>query len=135
MKFRYLLLTVLLAMTALVVLPAAAQTPTTATVGYNGFSFTYDTTVASHVDIDPYAGDPPDAAGMAEVKHVQFTISDSDTAPSLFDAAIGIRVYTTADFAMYQAYQQQMMAAYMQMQQQAAAQQQQLLQQQAQQRK
>lgn len=107
MKFRYLLLTVLLAMTALVVLPAAAQTPTTATVGYNGFSFTYDTTVASHVDIDPYAGDPPDAAGMAEVKHVQFTVSDSDTAPSLFDAAIGIRVYTAADFAMYQAYQQQ----------------------------
>ncbi len=107
MKLRTLLLTALLAMTALVVLPAAAQSPTTATVGYNGFNFTYDTTVASHVDIDAYAGDPPDAAGMAEVKHVQFTVSDSDTMPSIFDAPIGIRVYNTADFAMYPAQQQQ----------------------------
>ncbi|MCA0455008.1 MAG: META domain-containing protein [Chloroflexi bacterium] len=107
MKLRFLVLSALLALTALVVLPAAAQSPTTATVGYDGFSFSYDTTVATHIDIDPYAGDPPDAAGMAEVKHVQFTLSDSDTTPSLFDAAMGIRVYNTADFAMYPAYQQQ----------------------------
>lgn len=103
MKMRSLLLTTLLAALALVALPVAAQPAVTNSITYNGFSFSYDATLAGHVDIDEVAGDDPalQQPGGPEVKHVQFAISGSETTPSIFDAPLAIRVYNTSDFANY----------------------------------
>jgi len=103
MKLRTLLLTTLLAALALAALPVAAQPAAVNTISYNGFSFSYDASLAGHVDIDEIAGDDPalQQPGGPEVKHVQFAISGSETTPSIFDAPLAIRVYNTADFANY----------------------------------
>ena len=102
MKLRSVIGIVLLSMLALVALPVAAQ-PASNTVSFNGFSFTYDGSLAGHITISAFAGDPVtlDQPGGPEVKHTQFTLSEADTVPSIFDSAIGIRVYNTADFAAY----------------------------------
>ncbi len=103
MKLRSLLLTTLLVALALVALPVAAQPPATNSIRYNGFGFSYDASLAGHVDIDEVAGDDPalQQPGGPEVKHVQFAISGSETTPSIFDAPLAIRVYNTSDFANY----------------------------------
>ncbi len=112
MKFKMSVLIVMLSIMGLVLLPAAAQPPATATVSYNGFSFSYDPTMATHVDIDTFPGDPValEVPGGPEVKHVQFAVSNTDVTPSIFDATLAIRVYDTADFASY-ANQQGQLAA------------------------
>lgn len=104
MKFRTIFLVAILALLVVLALPVAAQTPTTATVGYNGFSFSYDTTLATHIDIDSFAGDPValEQPGGPEVKHMQFALSSADTTPSIFDAPMAIRLYNTADFSGYE---------------------------------
>ncbi|MBI1281613.1 MAG: META domain-containing protein [Anaerolineaceae bacterium] len=103
MKLRSLVLTALLLIMVLVVMPVSAQPAAVNTVSYNGFSFSYDASLAGHVDIDEVAGDDPalQQPGGPEVKHVQFAISSSETPPSIFDAALAIRVYNTSDFVNY----------------------------------
>ncbi len=104
MKLRSLLLTVMLSVLALVVLPVAAQPAATNTITYNGFSFSYDASLAGHVVIDEIAGDAPTVQqpGGPEVKHVEFSVANSaESAPSIYEAALAIRVYNTADFADY----------------------------------
>ncbi len=103
MKLRVLLFSAAISILTLAAVPAAAQTPTTNTVAYNGFSFSYDASLAGHVDIDEVAGDAPDLQqpGGPEVKHVQFAVSSAETTPSIFDAPLAIRAYNTADFATY----------------------------------
>ncbi len=103
MKLRVLLFSAAISLLTLAALPVAAQSPTSNSVAYNGFSFSYDSALAGHIDIDEFAGDPAtlEQPGGPEVKHVQFAISSAETTPSIFDAPLAIRVYNTADFASY----------------------------------
>ena len=105
MRWRVLLFSAALSILTFAALPVAAQSPTTNTVAYNGFSFSYDSSLGGHVDIDEFAGDPAtlDQPGGPEAKHVEFILSsaESTTTPSIFDAPLAIRVYNTADFASY----------------------------------
>lgn len=100
MKFKVFIMMVIV---GLLTLPTLAQQTATATVGYNDFSFSYDTSLASRIDIDVFAGDDPslEQPGGPEVRHTQFAISNSESTPSIFDAPLAIRLYNTADFANY----------------------------------
>lgn len=102
MKFRIFVLALLV---ALGVVPAFAQENSRSTVTFNGFTFSFDSALATSVNITQFAGDPPDLQqpGGPEVKHTQFNLYNAAPAPeSLFDALGGIRVYKTADFAGYE---------------------------------
>jgi heat shock protein HslJ len=103
MKFKALLVTLILVFCAF---PALAQQPsgTLNTVSFNGFSFNFDSTLATNVNISQFAGDPADLQqpGGPEVRHTQFLLSSTSPAPESFlDATGAIRVYQTADFAAY----------------------------------
>lgn len=95
---------------SLVALPAGAQDNVTHTINFDEFSFTFDTAIAENVDITQYAGDPAEnGAGFAEVKHTQFRLySGVPASESMLDAAGGIRLYATADFAPYEADQRRL---------------------------
>src|SRR5215213_2739956 len=102
MKLRRLFLAILLVLFAL---PAAAQDDGTNTVALNDFNFRVDPTIYSGVNINQFAGDPPDleAPGGPEVKHTQFILYNQYPVPeSIFDAPGAIRVYNTADFEGYE---------------------------------
>jgi len=90
---------------ALLALPTLAQQQqmTTTTISYNNFSFSVDSALAGHVDIDQFSGDDVtvEQPGGPEVRHVQFLVSESDSASSMYDATLSIRLYNTADFASY----------------------------------
>ncbi len=103
MKLRSLLLTAMLSVLAVVVLPVAAQSTATNTLAYNGFSFSYDSSMTGHVTIDEVAGEDPglQQPGGPEVKHVEFAISGAPPATSIDEAPLAIRVYNTSDFANY----------------------------------
>lgn len=97
MKLKALILALLFALS---VLPAFAQddTTTTNTVAFNGFSFSYDSTIASNVNITQVAGDPLDSPFPPEAAHTQFLLYTGYPAPESFlDAVGGIRIYRTAD--------------------------------------
>ena len=95
---------ILLLLLPLMALPALAQDGTNA-VAFNDFSFTFDSSVATSVNITRFPGDAPDLQqpGGPEVAHTQFILYNETPAPeSIFDAAGGIRVYNTADFGPYE---------------------------------
>jgi hypothetical protein len=98
MQYR---LAALILMLMMGVMPALAQE--SHTVVYDAFRFSYDSTLAGHVNIAPYPGDPPDNTmeGAIEVKHTQFTLYDGDVVPSTFESPAAIRVYSVADFKGY----------------------------------
>src|SRR5215510_11598793 len=103
MKFKALLVTLILVFCAF---PVLAQQPTGTlnTVNFNGFSFNFDSTLATNVNISQFAGDPADLEqpGGPEVRHTQFLLYNAATSPESFlDANGAIRVYQTADFAAF----------------------------------
>ncbi|MEO8609492.1 MAG: META domain-containing protein [Chloroflexota bacterium] len=97
----------LIALTLLVIVgifPALAQGSVTNTVQYNGFGFSFDSTIATNVDISQYAGDSPDVQqpGGPEPHYIQFNLYTRNPAPEAgFDAPISVRVYSLADVAAY----------------------------------
>ncbi|MBC7811717.1 MAG: hypothetical protein H7175_11250, partial [Burkholderiales bacterium] len=101
MKLKSLIL-IVLALCAFAV-PALAQD--TNRVIFNDFSFSYDSSLATNVNIVQFAGDPPELEqpGGPEVKHTEFRLHNALTndVPSSFEAPAFIRVYRTADFAGY----------------------------------
>jgi heat shock protein HslJ len=110
MKFKALIVTLLLVFCAF---PVLAQQPTGTlnTVSFNGFSFNFDSSLATNVSISQFAGDPADLQqpGGPEVRHTQFLFSSANPVPeSIFDATGAIRVYQTADFAAYENAQTQL---------------------------
>jgi hypothetical protein len=98
MKYR---LAALILLVMMGVMPALAQE--NHTVAYDTFRFSYDSSLAAHVNIAPYPGDPPDNTmeGGIEVRHTQFTLYDGDVVPSAFESPAAIRVYNVADFKGY----------------------------------
>ncbi len=86
----------------LMVSPALAQdSGTTHTVTFDGVSLTFNSALASNVNISQYAGDPANSPfGFGEPGHTQFTFYNAFPVPeSILDAIGGVRVYRTADFA------------------------------------
>jgi heat shock protein HslJ len=89
---------------ALFALPVLAQDSAN-TITFNNFSFNFDSSLASSVNVTQFPGDAPDLAqpGGPEVAHTQFVLYSNPPAPeSIFDAPIAIRVYQTADFGPYE---------------------------------
>lgn len=103
MKRRAIIWMLLLAAVALAALPAAAQSPSTNTVSYNGFSFSYDSSLNGQVVINQAAGDDPTVQqpGGPEVQHVEFSVSGAQPAATIDEAPLAIRVYNTSDFNNY----------------------------------
>ncbi len=96
MKFVLFVLVLLMA-----ALPALAQD----TIAFNEFSFTFDSSVATNVNVTRFPGDAPDlqAPGGPEVAHTQFILYNTFPVPeSIFDSQGGIRVYNIADFGPYE---------------------------------
>ncbi|MBC7870379.1 MAG: META domain-containing protein [Chitinophagaceae bacterium] len=107
MKFKSGLL-VLFILSIFVLFPAMAQNGATNTVSFNGFSFNFDSSLGTNVNISQYPGDPIDLEqpGGPDAPHTQFLLYNEQPAPeSLFDAPVGIRVYRTTDLANYPALQ------------------------------
>lgn len=101
MKSKLILL--VLAILILGVVPAFAQEDSTHTVSFDGFTFSFDATIGTNVNITQYAGDDPSEMmpGGPEPRHTQFVIYNGDVAPEAFGAPAFIRVYDMADFAGY----------------------------------
>jgi heat shock protein HslJ len=99
MKFKFLILALVVGLFAF---PALAQDSTN-TVSFNGFSFSFDSSLATNVNITQYPGDAVDLQqpGGPEVRNTEFDLYNALPAPSTFDAPGAIRVYRTADFAGY----------------------------------
>jgi hypothetical protein len=97
----------------LTAVPALAQDTSAAhTVAFDGFSFTFDSALASNVNITQYPGDPAEyGPGAAEPAHTQFTFYNTFPVPeSIGDAIGGVRVYRTADFAGYSEHESRLAA-------------------------
>jgi hypothetical protein len=108
MKFKVILILVLVLASAL---PALAQDNGMHTVAFDGFRFSYDSSLATGVNIWQDPGDPPDfeAPGGAQVRSTFFVLYNTLPVPeSFYDAAGGIRVYQTADFAGYSFYEERL---------------------------
>ena len=96
---------------ALVVMPVFAQDSTTNTLTFNGFTFSYDTELATNVNIFQDAGiaPTPDTFGFAMPAYTRFVLYQPSSDPvnprplpeSPFDAEAGIYVFDTADFVGY----------------------------------
>src|SRR5688500_6154528 len=97
MKTRVLLLILSFVFCAL---PTFAQDSTTTnnTISFNGFNFSFPSTLATNVNISQVAGT---GAGELDVDapHTQFVLYSGDAmAADDFDPPMTIRVYRTADF-------------------------------------
>jgi heat shock protein HslJ len=91
-------------------IPVFAQDSGINAIAFNGFSFSFDSSLATNVNIVQFAGNPTDLQqpGGPEVKHTQYILYNEAPAPeSIFDARVAIRVYRTADFAGYPDYEEQ----------------------------
>ena len=99
MKLRF----IVFVLVALFALPALAQDSATHTVSFDGFSFSFDQSVGTNVNITRFAGDPPDLdqPGGPQVAHTQFALYSQLPVPE-FGAPGEIRVYQTADFTGYE---------------------------------
>ena len=105
MKFKSRLLVLLLALGALGVFPALAQTSTSTPVAFNGFSFSFPSTLASNVNIIQTPGDATtvEQPGGPDVKHTEFVLYNGSEVPQdYFSGVASIHVYNTADFSGYQ---------------------------------
>jgi META domain-containing protein len=101
MKRKLIVLTLLL---ILGVIPALAQDGTPNSVQFNGFRFSFDSALATNVNISQYPGDPTDLQqpGGPEPRYLQFNLYTGQPAPEAgFDAPISVRVYSLADIAAY----------------------------------
>ncbi|MFN8374375.1 MAG: hypothetical protein U0694_16050 [Anaerolineae bacterium] len=97
MKFKSLIVVLLV---AFAVFPVLAQEDTTNSVSFNGFSMSFDSSLASSVNISQMPGDPIDSPFVPEVAHTQFLFYNEYPAPESFlDANGAVRVYRTADLA------------------------------------
>ena len=98
------LFVMIVALVALVVIPASAQTAGSNAVAFNGFSFSVSPAIASNVNIMQAAGDPASSEqpGGPNVQHTEFVLyNGSDVPQDYFGGAGSIHVYNTADFAGY----------------------------------
>lgn len=102
MKLRSLILVVLAALCAF---PAFAQDSATHSVVFDGFGFSYDSSLAATLNITEIPGDAPDVEqpGGPQVANTQFTLyySQPPAPDNVFDTSATIRVFRTADFAGY----------------------------------
>lgn len=100
MKFKLVGFMLLLALCAL---PVAAQETTSSTVSFNGFSFSFDSSLATNVNILQNPGDPVEfeAPGGPQVKNTEFMLYNEFPPTSSLESPASIRVYNTADFAGY----------------------------------
>lgn len=111
---RFVVLLGVLIMAMLAILPASAQmSPNTVT--FNGFSFSYDSSLTTNVNIVQFPGDALDAAypGGPQPPYTQFTLYNSfPPAPeNIYGAStVGITVYRIADTAGYSFYVEQISA-------------------------
>lgn len=108
MKFRF----IALALLALSAFPLFAQDDATHAVTFDGFSFSYPSSLAANLNITEIPGDPTDLdqPGGPQVGHTQFTLNyNQPPAPeNVFDASGFIRVYRTVDFAGYEFFNQEL---------------------------
>ena len=95
-------------------LPVYAQGGDTHTIAFDGFSFTYDATLGTEVNISQVAGQPVDrqGPGSPEPPYTEFIVSApepgvDELTPYLTDAPFAVRVYRVADVAAYPYSQQQ----------------------------
>lgn len=87
----------------LITVPAFAQDNVTNQVSFNGFGFSFDSSLASHVEVTQYLTAPADVfPPMAP--HTQFVIY-GDQSPDA--SLVGIRVFSIADLAGNESMQQQ----------------------------
>lgn len=86
---------------ALCAFPVYAQDSSTVT--FNGISFSFDSTVATNVNIVQNPGDPVEyeAPGGPQVKNTEFMLYNDFPPLSSLESPASIRVYNTADFAGY----------------------------------
>jgi hypothetical protein len=87
----------------IVVTAAFAQQPTTNTIGFNGFSFSFDSALGTNVNISQLPGDPVEGAapGFSDAARTQFTLyQPGQIDDSLFDTG-GVLVYRMEDIAQY----------------------------------
>ncbi|MEO8393817.1 MAG: META domain-containing protein [Chloroflexota bacterium] len=104
MKFKTLLLVMIVALGALAVFPASAQTTGSNTVAFNGFTFNVSPAIASNVNIMQTAGDPAslEQPGGPNVQHTEFVLYNGSAVPQdSFSGTGSIQVYSTAAFAGY----------------------------------
>lgn len=96
MKLRF----IVLLLVALFALPVLAQDSASHTISFDGFGFTYDSSVGTNVSITSIPGDPPDVEQMGgpEVPHTVFALYSDKSVPE-FSAPGEIRVYRSADLA------------------------------------
>lgn len=82
------------------------------TVSFDGVSLTFDTALASNVNLTQYPGDPAEfGPGFAEPAHTQFTFYNAFPVPeSIGDAIGGVRVYQTSDFIGFSEHENQLAA-------------------------
>lgn len=110
MKFRF----IALALLALSAFPILAQDGATHSVTFDGFSFSYPSSLAANLNITEIPGDPTDLEqpGGPQVGHTQFTLNyNHPPAPeNFFDTSATIRVYRTAEFADYEFFNQELQA-------------------------
>jgi hypothetical protein len=95
MRFRL----ILLALLALFSLPAFAQEDSQHTVAFDGFSFSYDTSIAADVNITYHSAEELTDIFPTMAPHTQFMLYSGDTVPAFPAEAPGlIRVFSTAEF-------------------------------------
>jgi hypothetical protein len=99
-KFKLIGFMLLLALSAL---PVYAQESTINSVTFNGISFSFDSALATNVNIAQNPGDPVEyeAPGGPQVKHTEFVLYSEFPPANSFEAPASIRIYKTADFAGY----------------------------------
>ncbi|MBN1965903.1 MAG: hypothetical protein JW910_14730 [Anaerolineae bacterium] len=107
MKFKLFVLVLLVAVSAS---PALAQGGPTHSVSFDGVGFSFDATLADNVNIWQYPADPVDlqAPGGPQVGHTLFMLYSGEMAPSAWEAAAGVYVFRTADFAGYTYYEERL---------------------------
>ncbi len=95
----------------LAVTPALAQDSTTHTVAFDGFRFSFDDAIASHVTIQHYPGDAPEIGpGGADAPHLRFELSrvSRDPMPEAPPPVVGsVRIYQIAGMEGYEGYAEQ----------------------------
>lgn len=111
---RFVLILSVLVLAMVAILPASAQT-TLNTINFNGFSFSYDSSLTTNVNVVQFAGDTLDAAypGGPQPPYTQFTLYNSfPPAPETIYGAstVGITVYDIAEVAGYTFYEEQITA-------------------------
>jgi hypothetical protein len=100
---------ILLLLAGITILPAYAQeaVPSAAiphSITFDGFSFSYDETLATNLNVLHYPGDPVEGAGagFSDAANTIFNLYNTWPAPeSPLDAQVGIRVYAVRDLAQY----------------------------------